>query len=79
VPTVRFFAAARAATGVPEEDVPAGTLGDLLDGLVGRHGERLALVLKASSFLVDGVSCREPSTVVDGRSTVDVLPPFAGG
>jgi molybdopterin converting factor small subunit len=79
VPTFRFFAAARAAAGVPEEDLPSGTLGDLVDALARRHGERLAIVLKASSFLVDGVSCREPSTVVDTRSTVDVLPPFAGG
>jgi sulfur-carrier protein len=79
VPTVRFFAAARAAAGVPEEAVPAGTLGEVFDGLVRRHGERLALVLKASSFLVDGVSCRELSTVVHAQSTVDVLPPFAGG
>jgi molybdopterin converting factor small subunit len=79
MPTVRFYASARAAAGVPEEDVPAGSLEELIVALAYRHGDRLALVLKASSLLVDGVSCRDLSTVVEGRSTVDVLPPFAGG
>lgn len=79
MPTVRFYASARAAAGVSEEDVPAGTLDELLVALSDRHGDRLALVLKVSSLLVDGASCRDLSTVVDGRSTVDVLPPFAGG
>ena len=79
MPTVRFYASARAAAGVPEEDVPAGRLDELLDALGVRHGDRLALVLKASSLLVDGVACQDLSTVVDGQSTVDVLPPFAGG
>ncbi len=79
MPTVRFFAAARAAAGRTEEELPPGSLDGLLVELARRHGERLALVLKASSFLVDGVSCRDPSNVVSDESTVDVLPPFAGG
>jgi len=79
MPTVRFYASARAAAGVPEEDVPAGTLEELLVDLSERHGDRLALVLKVSSLLLDGVSCQDLSTVVGERSTVDVLPPFAGG
>ena len=79
MPTVRFYASARAAAGVPEEAVPPGTLEELLVDLSERHGDRLALVLKVSSLLVDGVSCQDLSTVVDERSTVDVLPPFAGG
>jgi sulfur-carrier protein len=79
VPTVRFYASARAAAGVPEEELPPGTLDELLVALSERHGDRLAMVLKASSLLVDGVTCQDLSTVVDERSTVDVLPPFAGG
>ena len=79
MPTVRFYASARAAAGVPEEDVPAGTLEELLVDLSERHGDRLALVLKVSSLLLDGVSCHDLSTVVGEESTVDVLPPFAGG
>jgi molybdopterin converting factor small subunit len=79
VATVRYFASAKAAAGRAQETIPAGTLEELLGALTDRYGERLALVMKASSYLVDGVSCRDLSTVVDAESTVDVLPPFAGG
>jgi molybdopterin converting factor small subunit len=79
VATVRYFASAKAAAGCAQEAVPARTLEELLGALTDRHGERMALVLKVSSYLVDGVSCRDLSTVVDQESAVDVLPPFAGG
>jgi molybdopterin synthase sulfur carrier subunit len=79
VATVRYFAAARAAAGVGTEDVPAGSLKELVDALELRHGAPLARVLTACSFLVDGLSCREPATTLTEASTVDVLPPFAGG
>jgi sulfur-carrier protein len=79
VAIVRYFAAAKAAAGCAQESVPAGTLEELVTALADRHGERLTLVLKASSYLVDGVCSRDLSTVVDDQSTVDVLPPFAGG
>jgi molybdopterin converting factor small subunit len=79
VATVRYFAAARAATGVTAEEIPAGSLKELIEALELRHGERLIRVLGACSFLVDGLSCREPATTLGEASTVDVLPPFAGG
>ncbi|GAA5189227.1 molybdopterin synthase subunit MoaD2 [Rugosimonospora acidiphila] len=79
MPTVRYFAAARAAAGVAEERVDADTLDELLDELSRRHGERLALVLKSCSFLIDGLACRDGSRAVPAQSTVDILPPFAGG
>jgi molybdopterin converting factor small subunit len=79
VATVRYFAGARAATGISVEEIPAGSLKELVEALELRHGERLRRVLGACSFLVDGLSCREPATTLTGASTVDVLPPFAGG
>jgi molybdopterin converting factor small subunit len=79
VATIRYFAAARAAAGVTEESLDAATLDELVDRLARRHGERLALVLKSCSFLVDGLACRDRSATVPARSTVDILPPFAGG
>jgi molybdopterin synthase sulfur carrier subunit len=80
VPTVRYFAAARAAAGgLAEETLDAATLDDLVDALGQRHGERLALVLKSCSFLVDGLARHERSAAVPAESTVDILPPFAGG
>lgn len=78
--TVRYFAGARAAAGVPEELAPAGLcLDDLATELTTRHGERLAAVLKAASFLVDGVACHDRRAALPSGATVDVLPPFAGG
>ncbi|HEY7224886.1 MAG TPA: MoaD/ThiS family protein [Micromonosporaceae bacterium] len=79
VPTVRYFASARAAAGVNEEVVPAETLGTLRASLAEAHGERLAAVLRVASFLVDGLPCRDPETALPVNGTVDVLPPFAGG
>ncbi len=77
--TVRYFAAARAAAGRPEETVEAATLDELVATLGARHGERLTLVLKACSYLVDGVGCRDRTAPLRPESTVDILPPFAGG
>jgi molybdopterin converting factor small subunit len=79
VPTVRYFAAARAAAGVSEEVVPASTLGLLRKAMIDAHGERLAAVLRVASFLVDGMACRDDDASLPTNGTIDVLPPFAGG
>jgi molybdopterin converting factor small subunit len=78
--TVRYFAAARAAAGMTEETVPSGmSLDTLVVDLTERRGERLGVVLKAASFLVDSVACHDRTLPLPGGVTVDVLPPFAGG
>lgn len=78
--TVRYFAGARAAAGGRSaEAVDAPTLEALTQALTDRHGERLAVVLKAASFLVDGLACHDRRAAIPAGSTVDVLPPFAGG
>lgn len=79
---VRYFAGARAASGVAEESIqlPAGaTVRDVLADLTARHGDRLATVLAASSFLLDGVAVRNRGVTLDDGVGLDVLPPFAGG
>ncbi|MGH3655106.1 MAG: MoaD/ThiS family protein [Micromonosporaceae bacterium] len=76
---VRYFAGARAAAGRTEEKVTAGTLDDLVGMLVSAHGDGLARVLGAASFLVDGVAWRDRTAALPADATVDVLPPFAGG
>jgi molybdopterin synthase sulfur carrier subunit len=79
--TVRYFAGARAAAGTEAEtiavagDVP---LTALVGQLAGRHGDDLARVLAAASFLIDETAGDRDRTVPVG-SVVDVLPPFAGG
>jgi sulfur-carrier protein len=76
---VRYFAGARAAAGVPEEKVAAPTLAALVTALGDTHGEQLARILSACSFLVDGLARRDRSAPLSPDAVVDVLPPFAGG
>jgi molybdopterin synthase sulfur carrier subunit len=76
--TVRYFAGAREAAGVPEETASAATVRELLDGLATRD-ERLARVLAVCSYLVDGLAVRDLDLALSDGATVDVLPPFAGG
>lgn len=75
---VRYWAAAKEAAGVAEEELPAGRLADVLDAARARHGARLGVVLDRCSFLVDGRQAR-PDTSVPPGAAVEVLPPFAGG
>ncbi len=80
--TVRYFAAARAATGLPSENVNVGegaTVADALDAITARHGETLRRVLTACSFLLDSVAVQDRATPLRPGATLDVLPPFAGG
>ncbi len=77
--TVRYFAGAQAAAGTAQEQLPASTVDELIARLAAAHGTRLSRVLEASSFLVDGVSVREPAYRLADGAVVDVLPPFAGG
>jgi molybdopterin converting factor small subunit len=86
--TVRYFAAARAAAGVPQElltiPLPTGaplscTVGSVLAAATERHGASLARVLERCSFLLDEVAVHGMTTAVRDGQALDVLPPFAGG
>jgi sulfur-carrier protein len=82
--TIRYWAAAKEAAGVPEETVEAVTLSDALNTAVANRKQdgRLATVLKRSSFLVDANPVRRAameSIMLDDGATIEVLPPFAGG
>ncbi len=77
--TVRYFAGARAAAGRATETLNAASLDDLVQMLTDHHGEPLAVVLKAASFLVDGLRCHDRRAPLPETATIDVLPPFAGG
>jgi molybdopterin synthase sulfur carrier subunit len=82
--TVRYWAAARAATGNATETVPVPgpmTLAELTRVLVARHpaAER---VLGVCSVLVGDQPVRsaDPAGVLlEPGTTVEFLPPFAGG
>jgi molybdopterin synthase sulfur carrier subunit len=78
--TVRYFAGARAAAGRQDELITGPlTLDALVRQLSRRHGARLEQVLAGCSYLVDGVAWHRRDTPIPAGSTVDVLPPFAGG
>ena len=77
--TVRYFAGARAASGTDTETRDAASLDQLVGQIVDAHGERMARVLTACSFLVDGTQTRDRALPLSPGAVVDVLPPFAGG
>jgi sulfur-carrier protein len=75
--TVRYWAAARAATGTDSEERAGATVGEVVDAAVGAH-PALARVAQVASFLLDGRKVTREAVVPPG-ATVEVLPPFAGG
>lgn len=81
---IRYFGAAQAAAGVPEErlDLDGVTLSVVLDEIRGRYPgtePSMARVLDRSSFLLNEVALRDRSGPISRDDVLDVLPPFAGG
>ncbi|GAA1169071.1 molybdopterin converting factor small subunit [Kitasatospora gansuensis] len=82
--TIRYWAAAKAAAGLPEEPYEAATLGEALAAVRLRHADnpKLLQVLAHCSYLVDAqqVGTRDHTTVpLTEGGTIEALPPFAGG
>jgi molybdopterin converting factor small subunit len=85
--TLRYWAAARAAAGTAEEQVPVSgpvSLAELVAGALARHPESsvLAAVLTSCSVLIGDrpVGTTDPAAVVvEPGQSVEFLPPFAGG
>ncbi|MBE1875907.1 MoaD/ThiS family protein [Myceligenerans pegani] len=77
---VRYFAGAREAAGVASEALPGPTTAaGLRTELAARHGAALGEVLPRCALLVAGARATSDETPVPDGTTVDVLPPFAGG
>ncbi|MCY7325743.1 MAG: MoaD/ThiS family protein [Microbacteriaceae bacterium] len=80
--TVRFFASARAATGMDEvrlELPPLASIADALQQVTAAPGQPLEQVLSRCSFLVNAVSTTDRATELSDGDVIDVMPPFAGG
>jgi molybdopterin synthase sulfur carrier subunit len=82
--TIRYWAAAKDAAGLPEESLEAVSLADALHAALARRGSgsRLPEIFMRSSFLVDAAPVRRAaleSTVLREGAVIEVLPPFAGG
>ena len=80
---VRYWAAIRAAAGVPAEHLPAGSLAAVLAAACARHPQAwFASVLGICAVLVDEqpVGARAHAEIdVPPGAVIDLLPPFAGG
>ena len=78
--TIRLFAAARAAAGASEVELPTGTVAEVLAALLERSPKDLARVLPHCAVVAAGSRFDHASSVVLPPGTLlDVLPPFAGG
>lgn len=75
--TVRYWAGARAAAGVAQEQRPPGSVADVLAAAAADHPD-LVPVLAVASTLLDGLSVG-PDARAEAGSLLEVLPPFAGG
>jgi molybdopterin converting factor small subunit len=80
--SIRYWAGARAAAGVPAEEVEAASVAEALAIARDRRGSaHFDRVLAMSALLVDGVTLHADDLdhPVGQRVEVEVLPPFAGG
>ena len=75
--TVRYWAAARSATGVPSDVVSGSTVDEIVNAAIALHPD-LRAVAAVATFLLDGAAAG-PDRPVPAGATVEVLPPFAGG
>lgn len=77
MPTVRYWAGARAAAGVAEESVDAACVGDAIARITQTH-PGLDDVLPQCAVLVDGHRVEAAAPLAES-DVVEILPPFAGG
>jgi MoaD family protein len=78
VPKVRLFAQAREAAGTAADELPGGTVDDVLQAARQRYGLAFATILEQCRVWVNGEPA-EPGQVVDDGDEVAVLPPVSGG
>jgi molybdopterin synthase sulfur carrier subunit len=75
--TIRYWASARAAAGCDSEFFPGRHVGDVLEAAAAAH-PGLGVVLAVSTILLDGCVVTSSELLSEG-TTLEVLPPFAGG
>ncbi|MFB3739898.1 MAG: MoaD/ThiS family protein [Candidatus Velamenicoccus archaeovorus] len=76
--TVRLFAALRDLAGSARVEAEGDTVGDLVDELSRRYGERFASVARAGSVVVDGERAALDRPL-EPDDDVALLPPVSGG
>ena len=81
--TVRFWASVRSAAGVVEDTFPPGTVTDLLAEVGSRYPATVELLPRCSVLLnamaVHDLAGAGRDRAVPPGTTMELLPPFAGG
>jgi sulfur-carrier protein len=80
--SLHYWAGARAAAGVAEERIEAGSVAEALQlACDQRSNPRFDKVIAASSILIDGLTAHQEDLerLLTSPVRVEVLPPFAGG
>ena len=80
--TVHYWAAAREAAGCVSEVLSGETLADVVAQAGAKHGPELTKLLGICSFIVGDRPVKREAAAslrLQDATTVEVLPPFAGG
>ncbi|MGZ8630883.1 MAG: MoaD/ThiS family protein [Actinomycetota bacterium] len=75
---VRLFAALREIAGGSHVEASGRTVGDVVNDLSARYGERFAQIADVGSFVVNGERAGRDTPIADGDE-VALLPPVSGG
>lgn len=75
---VRLFAALRELAGASEVEAAGTTVGEVIEALSERFGERFAEIARVGSVVVDGDRAGADRRLAGGEE-IAVLPPVSGG
>jgi MoaD family protein len=75
---VRLFAALREIAGDSYVEAGGLSVGDVVDELSVRYGERFARIAEVGSFVVNGERAGRDTPIAEGDE-VALLPPVSGG
>ena len=75
---VRLFAALREIAGSSHVDASGRTVGEVVDMLSARYGDRFARIAEVGSFVVNGERASRATVIAEGDE-VALLPPVSGG
>jgi len=75
---VRLFAALRDLAGASQVEAEGATVGEVVDALCARYGERFERVARVGAVVVDGERA-DALTPLSGSEEVALLPPVSGG
>ena len=76
--TVRLFAALRELAGSSSVEAEGDTVGEVVQALSARYGERFEGIARMGSVVVDGERA-DPATPLTEGQEVALLPPVSGG